>query len=119
MLAALYRQALGVLQPSEAEGFGLPVMEALACAVQVVASDIPVLREVGGDSVVYCPVADIDCWVETVDRMLARAPDRSDRARRIAQTERFSWARHAQTILLAYGRGGGETIENRLSESRC
>ncbi len=36
--------------PSEREGFGLPVVEAMACGTPVVASDIAVLREVGGDA---------------------------------------------------------------------
>ena len=46
-LAAFYRAAAIVLQTSEAEGFGLPLAEGLACGAVVVASDIPVLREVG------------------------------------------------------------------------
>ena len=49
MLAALYRRAALVVLPSEREGFGLPVVEALACGTPIVASDLPVLREVGGD----------------------------------------------------------------------
>ena len=54
-LAALYRRATLVLQPSEREGFGLPVIEALASGTPVVASDLAVLREVGGSAVEYCP----------------------------------------------------------------
>src|SRR5262249_49053853 len=58
-LAALYRRAAAVLLPSDAEGFGLPVIEGLACGTAVVASDILPLREVGGDAVAYCPVGDL------------------------------------------------------------
>jgi len=101
-LAALYRQARITLQPSEAEGFGLPVIEALACAGVVVASDIPVLREVGGDGAVYCPVADVPCWVKTVGRLLTQTVETPDRDTRLAQARRFSWAHHAQTILHSY-----------------
>jgi glycosyltransferase involved in cell wall biosynthesis len=101
-LAALYRQARTTLQPSEAEGFGLPVIEALACAGVIVASDIPVLREVGGDGAVYCPVADVPRWVETVGRLLTQPSEAPDRAKRLAQAHRFSWAHHAQTILHSY-----------------
>ena len=101
-LAALYRRAVLVLLPSEAEGFGLPVIEALACGAVVVASDLPVLREVGGDGAVYCPVADVNRWVETVNRLLAHPNAAPDRVTRIAQAQRFSWEKHSETILNAY-----------------
>jgi glycosyltransferase involved in cell wall biosynthesis len=101
-LGRLYRQARVVLQPSEAEGFGLPVLEALASGAIVVASDIPVLREVGGDGAVYCPVADISNWVLTIEKILHDSQVAPDRARRLAQAQRFSWDRHAEIILQAY-----------------
>src|SRR5207248_5908441 len=49
-LARLYRGAQVLVITSEAEGFGLPMAEALACGAAVVASDIAPLREVGGDA---------------------------------------------------------------------
>ena len=101
-IARLYRQAALVLMPSEAEGFGLPIIEALACGSIIVASDLAVLREVGGRAAVYCPVADVASWSQTVCRLLAdpaQAPQRSDR---IAQAHRFSWAAHVETIVNAY-----------------
>src|SRR5262249_37885404 len=61
-LAAVYRRASLVLLPSEAEGFGLPAAEALACGVPMLASDLPALREVGGDVPVYRPVGDVASW---------------------------------------------------------
>jgi glycosyltransferase involved in cell wall biosynthesis len=101
-LAALYRRASVVLQPSESEGFGLPVIEALACASLVVASDIPVLREVGGNAVTYAPVADIPRWVNVIHSVLAH-PDRApDRTKRLIQAKRYSVDQHAQTVLGAY-----------------
>src|SRR5262249_14271418 len=63
-IADLYRRAALVLLPSEAEGFGLPIIEALACGGIVVASDLPALREVGGEAVVYCPVGDVATWTD-------------------------------------------------------
>ena len=101
-LAQFYRQARIVLQPSEAEGFGLPLIESLACGAMVVASDIPVLREVGGDAVVYCPVADIPRWTVTIEKLLLDPAGAPDRNRRLVQAQRFSWDRHAETILRAY-----------------
>jgi glycosyltransferase involved in cell wall biosynthesis len=103
-LAALYRQAALVLLPSEAEGFGLPVIEALACGAIVVASDIPVLREVGGDGAVYCPAARVECWADAVNRLLANPSMAPARAIRIAQARRYSWEKQATIILEAYQR---------------
>ena len=70
ILAAVYRRAALVLQPSDAEGFGLPVAEALACGATVLASDLPALREVGGDAAAYCPVGDIDAWTTAAAALL-------------------------------------------------
>jgi glycosyltransferase involved in cell wall biosynthesis len=101
-IAALYRAAAVVLQPSEAEGFGLPVVEALACGAVVVASDIPVLREVAGDAAVYRPVGDVDQWSEVVGGILENRVSPPSVEARLAQARRFSWQRHAQTIARSY-----------------
>ena len=97
-IAALYRRAALVLQPSEAEGFGLPVLEALGCGAAVVASDIPPLREVGGDAVAYCPVGDVGRWTVTIGRLLDHPEGVPSRAERLARAALFSWQRHARTI---------------------
>jgi glycosyltransferase involved in cell wall biosynthesis len=101
-LAAIYRQAAVVLQTSEAEGFGLPVIEALACGAAVIASDIPVLREVGGEAVVYCPVGDVDAWTTKTASILAGACDVPTIDARLARASEYSWTNHARTILAAY-----------------
>jgi glycosyltransferase involved in cell wall biosynthesis len=104
-LAALYRAAAVVVQPSDAEGFGLPVIEALACGAAVIASDIPPLREVGGDAVLYCPVGDVERWTRTTALVLrCDPPGPPPVERRLAQAARFSWDRHAETIAGAYRR---------------
>lgn len=99
-IADLYRGATAVLQTSEAEGFGLPVIEGLACGATVVASDIPVLREVGGEAVTYAPVGDVDGWVEVVRGVLAGGG--SGLEVRLARAAGFSWAEHARVIAEAY-----------------
>jgi glycosyltransferase involved in cell wall biosynthesis len=103
-IAALYRAAAVVLLPSESEGFGLPVIEALACGSIVVASDLPVLREVGGEAAVYCPVGDVAAWAATVGRLLTDPRAAPARSVRLAQASRYSWAEHARIIVEAYRR---------------
>lgn len=61
-LSALYRNAVALAAPSLYEGFDLPVMESLACGTPVIASDIPVHREILGEQGRYVPVQDIEGW---------------------------------------------------------
>jgi glycosyltransferase involved in cell wall biosynthesis len=103
-IAALYRGASAVLLPSDAEGFGLPVVEALACGAAVIASDLPVLREVGGDAVKYAPVGDVDAWVDAVARTIEHPSECPTRELRLAQAGKFTWANHARIIREAYAR---------------
>lgn len=101
-LAELYRRAAVVLVPSEAEGFGLPVIEALACAAAVVASDIPALREVGGDAAIFRPVADVPAWAAAVSAVLADPAAAPPRDTRLSRAARFSWQEHARVIADTY-----------------
>jgi glycosyltransferase involved in cell wall biosynthesis len=101
-LAWLYHNAAAVLLPSEAEGFGLPVIEALACGAAVVATDLPVLREVGGEAVLFCPMGDVPAWVESVDRVLTGGSAAPPLEKRLAQAAQYSWAAHGRTIAGAY-----------------
>jgi glycosyltransferase involved in cell wall biosynthesis len=100
-LAAIYRRAAVLLQTSESEGFGLPLIEALACGCPVIASDIPVLREVGGQAAEYCVVGHVESWKESVVRLLRSRtqPDREWDLRRrhgLDRAEQFSWAENAR-----------------------
>jgi len=106
ILAAVYRRASLVLMPSEAEGFGLPVAEALACGAPLLASDLPVLREVGGDAPIYRSVADLAGWTEGALTLLAERHDeavrRVRRARGLAQARHFAWTDHAEQLVSLY-----------------
>jgi glycosyltransferase involved in cell wall biosynthesis len=100
-LAAVYRRVALVLHPSDAEGFGLPVAEALACGTPVLGSDLPVLREVGGAAATYARVGDVADWVAQARGLLAErdADPRAWAARRAAcrqQGMKFSWAENAR-----------------------
>jgi glycosyltransferase involved in cell wall biosynthesis len=103
-IASLYRRAEVVVMPSDAEGFGLPVIEALACGAQVIASDIPVFREVGADVIAYAGLADVPDWVAAIERVLAGLPGGANREARLRHAARFSWKAHADTIAAAYAR---------------
>jgi glycosyltransferase involved in cell wall biosynthesis len=104
MIAALYRAAAVVLLPSEAEGFGLPLLEALACGAAVVASDIPVLREVGGDAAIYRPVGNVEAWADAVRRLLDYPSAAPPVATRLARARQFTWANHCRIIAHSYRR---------------
>jgi glycosyltransferase involved in cell wall biosynthesis len=103
-LAEVYRRAHVVLMPSAAEGFGLPVIEALACGAAVVASDIPALREAGGPAVTFAPVGDVAAWSNRVAEFLASPAVAPSRADRLAWAGRFTWRAHADIIARAYHR---------------
>ena len=108
-LAAVYRHCAVLLLPSEREGFGLPVLEALACGTPVIASDIDAVREVGGDAIVYCPPDDVACWIREVNDALT---ERTHEPRRWAERKTagisraavFSWARYAAQVVPLYER---------------
>jgi glycosyltransferase involved in cell wall biosynthesis len=106
-LAAVYRHATVALLPSEREGFGLPVVEALACGTPVVASDIPVLREVAADAAEYCGVGDIAAWSRTILALIAErdgapAEWQARKARGVARASQFSWATYAAAVVSVY-----------------
>jgi glycosyltransferase involved in cell wall biosynthesis len=108
VLAAVYRRAAVLLVTSKREGFGWPVVEAMACGTPVVASDLPVFREVGGEAVTYAPVRGLQAWVDAVDRVLYDRRDRGQwRGRREAAMERaelFSLESYARGVLSVYRR---------------
>lgn len=64
-LRSVVAGAAALVLPSLYEGFGLPILEALACGIPVLAADLPVHREVGGDHVTYLP-RDADAWAHAL-----------------------------------------------------
>lgn len=106
-LAAVYRRAALCLQPSDAEGFGLPVAESLACGTPILASDIPVLREVGGPAASYAPVGEPAAWSEAILSLLSLR--RHDPAawrvildRGLAWADRYRWTTHVDCLARLY-----------------
>ena len=118
VLAALYRRAALVLLPSDREGFGLPVAEALACGTPIVASDLPVLREVGGAAAEYCPAGEVQEWAARVVALLEERESDStawEKRRRagVEHARLFSWDRYAGEMEQVYSRLTAGEFEGR------
>jgi glycosyltransferase involved in cell wall biosynthesis len=85
-LVDLYRRAAALVFPSLYEGFGQPVLEALACACPVACSDLPPLREVAGDAAVYFDPNDAEAIAQATREAIARGG-----ASGPARATRFTW----------------------------
>jgi glycosyltransferase involved in cell wall biosynthesis len=102
-LQALYAGATIFAFPSFHEGFGLPVLEAMAAGAPVVASDIPAIREVAGGAAVLVPPGDVNEWVEALEALL----DSPSRQTELAGAGReraamFPWTSTAAATLAIY-----------------
>jgi glycosyltransferase involved in cell wall biosynthesis len=92
-LVSLYRRAAALVFPSRYEGFGQPVLEAMACGCPVACSDVPALAEVAGDAAQTFPPDDAAAIAAAVTDVL-REPDRY-RERGLARAAGFTWERAA------------------------
>jgi len=77
--------------PSLVEGFGLPVVDALRRSVPVLANDVPVLREVGGDTARYADATDADAFGAAIRAALGDPPDAATREAAQRWASRFTW----------------------------
>jgi glycosyltransferase involved in cell wall biosynthesis len=92
-----------VVLPSAYEGFGLPVLEAMACGTPVVCSDIAALREIAGDAALFAPPGDVESLAARIGDVLANADlARSLSQKGLRQTSRFTWQETARQTLAAY-----------------
>ncbi len=107
-LASLYSGARLLVMPSRAEGFGLPVVEAMAHGVPVVTSDDPALVEVGHGATVTTPVGDEAALAEAIHRV---ATDDAIRTRLVrdgsARSAALSWTATAQQMWDVYAEASG------------
>jgi glycosyltransferase involved in cell wall biosynthesis len=102
-LPALLSAATLLVMPSKYEGFGLPVLEAMACGAPVLASNTSSLPEVGGDAALYAPPDDARAWVQMIDRVLGDASlRRSMYDKGLKQAALFSWDTAARKTLDVY-----------------
>jgi glycosyltransferase involved in cell wall biosynthesis len=98
-LPLLYQAADAFVFPSLAEGFGLPILEAMACGTPVICSDTTAMPEVAGGAARLVPALDVEAWAEAIDSVLTdrelRRRMRSDGLRRAAN---FSWSKTANCV---------------------
>jgi glycosyltransferase involved in cell wall biosynthesis len=102
-LAVVLDRATALVVPSRAEGFGLPVLEAMAAGTAVVTSDVPALVEVGGGATSVTPVGDSAALAAALDQVITDASLRGsleDAGRRRA--EHYSWTATADRMWRLY-----------------
>jgi glycosyltransferase involved in cell wall biosynthesis len=106
-LPALYSAADFFAYPSLYEGFGLPILEALACGTPVLTGNNSCLPEAGGPGALYVDAESVESIAHGLLQLVHNAPLRGELARLgAAHAASFTWARSAQQLLDAYGRAG-------------
>jgi glycosyltransferase involved in cell wall biosynthesis len=104
-LPAIYSTARVFVLPSLYEGFGLSVLEAMACGTAVVCSRASSLPEVGGDAAHYFDPTDVEEIAETIGTVWHDETLQAEMSQRgLAQVARFSWARAAEETMAVYQR---------------
>lgn len=112
-LLRLYQGASALVYPSKWEGFGIPPLESLACGVPVIASDIPVHREVLGSAVQFVSLGDADSWAKAIRALGDEAYIKTQMDQAQTLLKKYTWDHAVDALeraLLA--------VEPRLEASR-
>jgi glycosyltransferase involved in cell wall biosynthesis len=100
LVPALYRSAWVHVFPSRYEGFGLPVLEALACGAPTITSPGSSLDEVAGDAALIAPCGDVEALEDALSRLSGNGELRRDLRRKgLARTASFTWEATARATL--------------------
>ncbi len=104
-LATAYRKAAVFVYPSEYEGFGLPLLEAMSLDCPVICSNTSSLPEVAGDAAEYFPPVEVEAIREALERVLTSSTRRQELIERGKRRHKaFSWRRCAEETLAVYRR---------------
>ncbi len=104
----LYKDSLGLVFPSLSEGFGLPGLEAMEAGTLVLASDIPVFKEVYDKAAIYFNPFDFSSIEKTMRNVISMSGDERREAIEFGQkfAKRYSWAKMAKQTLKLYEESG-------------
>jgi glycosyltransferase involved in cell wall biosynthesis len=109
LLVGLYHHCLAYVFPSSYEGFGLPILEAMACGAPVLTSTLSALGEVAGDAALTLPAIELGLLAEGIARIASDASLRASlRERGLHHVKAFTWERCAKQTLSCYERALGE-----------
>lgn len=98
-IEGLYRGAVATLLPSRREGFGFTPLEAMSRDCPVLASDLPVTREILADGAMLLPVGDLEAWVAGVRTIAGDDEARAALRKRGSEiVKRYSWERTARAV---------------------
>jgi glycosyltransferase involved in cell wall biosynthesis len=108
-LVSLYQGAEAFVYPSRYEGFGLPLLEAMACGTPVIAASASSIPEVVGDAGVLLDPDDSHAWAESIAAVIGRADKRRAlRVSGLSRSAQYSWQRTAELTLDVYRRVAAE-----------
>lgn len=114
LLPGLYSGATALLLPSVYEGFGFPLLEAMACGAPVIASDASSLPELAGDAALVTPVGDLDALVAAIRRMIDEPGlAQTLRVRGFARAKEFTWSAAARQTVDVYHAAASSTSDRR------
>ena len=102
-LVHIYNAATVFILPSLYEGFGIPVLEAMACGIPVITSNVSSLPEVAGDSALLIDPYDVESMTDAIDRVLGSSSlQQRMREKGLKWVKEFSWSKAARETIKVY-----------------
>jgi glycosyltransferase involved in cell wall biosynthesis len=115
-LAPLLRGAAGLMLPSFCEGFGLPILDAMACGTPVLTSNLSSMPEVAGEAALYCNPHDPASIARGMVELLEPATRADLRAAGAKRSEQFSWQVTANLMAEAYATAVADARSGRFAK---